>query len=500
MSISDDLFKENESVPWTNLGKIKVNRTRLISSILPHCLSMRSVSVAGPMGSGKTVFLKMLARQLIDHGDVYLFEHPAELDSVVSQIVDLNERLRRENRKAFICVDEMQAWTGGSTVKLLKGAIDRLCVVGTGLPSAIESFRMFHKRFGVESMRLQWADIVEDSSVVKWYRLNLLKDRSTASSESGSSSGSSSSDNSEDVTEKLLKFLLDYTGGHAYPMLLLAEMMTSHYKEACYEDKDSEEYMQILGSAKFYESQYLKNIRNRSFSYSIDLYDPASVILRGFMAPEIVLKVSRAGLWDETENNFFSDLFVSIVLLWWSSQENVAVKLDSTIDLLEYALKDMTDSDFKQFEVAFKSSCSVFTRNRLENSISVMLALKMARVKGVIVSSQHIMGVKRTKQRPGHPPTVDFYIDSHYNTFVEVVRSGSDLDEHLRRFLDGKCKDDVKNDAVQFIVLDIELIKSEPKPSKLSVADYAKCSDKHYTYVLATNILYRGGNPLRKLK
>lgn len=472
--------RTSNPIPPNGIGQLLIKRSKLVDEIVALIISGRknpTVGVTGPMGSGKSQLLKLVGQKLLSHGDVYWFTQPNDIDKIKScEIKALNSALEDQGKKAFILIDEIQQWKGGNGPILAKGQCWNLGIIGFGVPRPEESYRFFFERFRESDMRLTWNDITEGDNTILWFTKQLMEGSDCADTVTA-----------RDATEGLLHFLLLYTGGHVYTMLKLAAMMVAQHKEACFNGN----YMRVLGSRAYYDSEVHSEIKNRVFPDNSLLRSAVDMMVGGWPDHRAweterehhVREVQKRGFWDCKTHNFCSDFFASAALVSRARPPLLATTTFGTIEeLLQHAL-GLIDMEFFRY-------CSKTRPTFLSDA----LAFWMTEVSDVTVSSQHIMDTLKslsnlTKKPRDCPPTSDLYINGDFDCFVKVLFNGFQLDECFQQILRGSHQ----QASAKCVVLDIELQKEKPRMPSVPELLYREQADNHYTYIPSTKTLYKGG-------
>ena len=432
-----------------------------MNSIVDEVRSGRNKSYyyRGPRASGKSVVLNLIGKKLVELGEeVYYISHAGFLRDLDLGPLKVADADRDRTKKIYFLVDEVHENTGDpSWGFLLKDSSLNLVVIGVGRPQLDGRSPAFAKKYPGTYLLVKQDDLAE--SVVNNFA-HLY-------------SAGAIADSDREVAKKTLYWALNYTGGHTYPFLKLAEYLLISHPKICLHER----WSSIVCAGTFLSSELSSSIISRSFRLALEVKSAAAKIFYGEVDDTAEGVLIEAGLWNESNNWFISDFFQFILFSTRKKSKLTSVDVLTVEKVVEIGLSSMNETHFKPYD-----SLGKFI-NRYENSIGNYIGWSMAAIPEIYISPQHVI-TESSLGKKGAKPTVDFYINGELDTYIELVRDSSLLDDHFKRFdkgLNGKY-----GVCDNYIILDIVLTKDAP-------AKVAKEYENHHlTYVKSHNALYRG--------
>jgi hypothetical protein len=292
-----------------------------------------------------------------------------------------------------------------------------------------------------------------------------------------------------ELTQTFCKYILKQCGGHTYPTLAFIEYFFT--RDDAKEFLASQEvFHRYFCSADFARSPFYEAVRHRCFGH-LRYEDTQEVAIRVMGGKEEVgdiATMTRLGWWDPEARSFIS-LFLENAHLSGINprtdgvrylSENMNFENNTELVIIE-GLSGMDDSDFK----CWKHESGV----KVVNGVSFNWACKVrAKIPNVYLSYQERVA----------PGLVDVYLNSFADTSIEFMldatqtvneeseKKSQDIDGHLQRFRDGKYA------WKRFVLFNFAMSND-----KVVLPRDLTAHDKVYTYVRATNTLYRGNKPIK---
>jgi hypothetical protein len=439
----------------------------------------------GPKGNGKSVWLTLLGLALEERGDVvFHIKHARALMGLQQEL----ELVGNVEKPVYLLVDEVQANLKDQTWGFLLKEDNRgIIVIGAGIPveDPSPSFLVRHSPMEL----LLTAEDFDNAVVLKLAHLleTAPRNQTTLPARQLHESPAAA------AVRGLIDWLLTYTRGHAYPLLKLAEYCLTQQADLCYLGR----YEQIVGGA-FFASEAGKAIMHRSYSLSGPCNKSAvNIFTEPWTKAVHSTSLMRAGLWDEQLDWFLSDFLVFCIFAGRTKAREIGVLTIQRI--IEIGLGDLSDAHFQQHGGGEE------LMNRYESSIGSYFGWKIAGIKGLYVSPQHVVPREAGEaRRRGQLPTIDYFLNGKHNTFIELVRDSSKLAEHFDKFeLDGAAPGQKSKHAGKYyqyrdnyVILDLVLSKAQPTPIPEKHAKAAL--SKYYSFVAATNTLYLAGRVVKE--
>ena len=424
-----------------------------------------------PVGAGKTVFLKLLGRELQQRGcDVYLTAG-SDMDDLDKDYF-LNLAKEAGNKTVVLMVDEVQNnLTSKHWLRVLKDITPaNLLVLGVGIPRVGVS-PQFDKKYpqigDLFPMFLTREDLPELCAHFK----NITSRH-------------------DEVTARVCERFLEFTGGHFFPFVTFVGNLLDPKSKIDLTYIADDGYLSsidyYLASEAFNKSAAFALVQERCFDTLVgtDL-DKAEKMMYKKLAIGDRADLEKLGFVND--GAFISPLMESVVFAR-IPRDKFARKI--TLDLLEKTpfaqqiicagLHDMTHEDFMDAN---------FYKKPTENCLGYRWAncLKSA-LCDVFIAPQ-----TRTKYEdhrgPGPKPTIDFIFNGRLNMGLELALdlNAEGVREHLSRF-DGNYNRYKTNGFVfHFMTVGDEPVIDMKEPYHTDNAK--KCV---YTYVKTKNALFRG--------
>jgi hypothetical protein len=410
-----------------------------------------------PRGSGKTVFLKLVGKELEARDcDVYYFSTAAKLSSYSEGIFSQCAEKAGEKTVALLIDEVPELPHSIHWVDLLKSPPENLLVVGVGVPGDTSISGNFEKSFpdqGVFPMFLNENDLPEILSFFKIRYPHI----------------------DESIVGSVCGAVLNYTGGHLYPFVKFAVHLFDKNDETILNDPSF-----FFSSEEFQKSSTSSEVHNRCFkNISIaPLLTQAERILLGNAQSGDEVALERQSLYNPITNRFVSPLLISQLLqsIKSKSRDTPQKLLDDTeqIPYVEQiicaGLGEMVEDDFLD---------ALSRKVAVEDAISFRWGTKVLKsLSNVWLSAQARME-KGGLMNPGAQPRIDFIFNGKLNLGIEVAlnQSKKGVQEHLSRFVDKYKK--LQDRGYVFHI-----------DTKRSVV--VTKSDKVYTFLKKENALYRG--------
>jgi hypothetical protein len=452
--------------PEDGIGTELFKRQKLINEmtnlILTKKRGHRHLYFRGPRGSGKTVLLNLIGRQLQSLGHRVIKPWPGFFTSIPPEEIFNLSKSASPKEKIYILVDEVQVIPKSAYWPiLLKDCSDSLFTIGAGIPS-LEPSPAFDLKLGAS--KILWThDDIDKDFLHFCQRTSGIEDMKSI--------------------KKAIDWLLAYTGGHGYPFLRLTEHIFS--EEANLKDAIlSGNIMRELCSEAFYKSELMTDINTRSFSLEKNQLDAAIGIFNhspGFETNQRDLE--KLGYWSSEKNDFISKMFIGQVFQSREPAKGSSPSIDwgnpdqALEAVIKFALENMAASDFTD---------PISETNRYEDAIGTTLGWHMKLIEGLFVVPQK--QIPKSVPTCGKSPTVDFYLNGKLDTYLELVRNGSLLEKHFDRFEQEEGAYYSKKH--RYAILDLELDKYQPNEIPIK---YKAISGKYWCFVKPMNCLYHGG-------
>ena len=451
--------------PTSDGGKAIFKREWLIKDIADMVLikdkdgNYNSYYWRAPLGSGKTVFLYLIGKELQDRGcDVYFIVSP---DMELLEKKYFHQLAKNAGDKIVVLlIDEVQNnifsfhWND-----LLKGRRpSNLLVLGVGIPRLAPASPHFGQKFPEDAelfpMFLTAKDIPE---VVALF----CKESSQP----------------EEVVTKLCEQVLVHTNGHLFPFVAIME----HVLDAKIKVNLSD-ISPYLSSQEFRNSEAYKIIKSRCSFLSENL-ESAMNILKNVGTVGDFAYSEKLGI---IHNGAFISPFVmnEVFLKMRRDNEVEAIKLDEskgiescTTQLICAGLRYLRDNDFRDIKN---------DKLAVENAISMKWGSNVRHALPSVMMYFQARTIYEYRGGPGAIPLIDFVFNGRLNLGVEVAfnLNANGIKEHVQRF-DDKYKLLKENG----VVLHIDTRRSQPVLVQSLDND---SNDRIYTFLTSRNELYRG--------
>jgi len=451
--------------PESDGGKVIFKREWLIKDIADMALikhkdgKYNSYYWRAPMGSGKSVFLYLMGKELQDRGcDVYFIVSPKMETFKGEYFRQLAENAG--DKIVVLLIDEVQNnifsvhWND-----LLKGRRpSNLLVLGVGIPRLAPASPHFGQKFPKEAelfpMFLTAKDIPE---VVALF----CKESSQP----------------EEVVTKLCEQVLAFTNGHLFPFVTIIEHMLDAKIKVNLSDISP-----YLSSEEFRKSGAYESIKSRCSFLSENL-ESAMNILKNVGTEGDFANSEKLGI---IHNGAFISPFVmnEVFLKMQCDNEVEAIKLDEskgiescTTQLICAGLRYIRDNDFSDIKIG---------KVAVENAISMKWGSNVKHALPNVMMYFQARTVYEYHGGPGAKPLIDFVFNGRLNLGVEVAvnLNANGIKEHVQRF-DDKYKLLKENG----VVLHIDTKRSQPVLVQSLDNDP---NDRIYTFLTSRNELYRG--------
>ena len=425
-----------------------------------------------PVGSGKSVFLKLLGKELQSRGcDVYL--------TIASELHRYSKgyftKLAKEagQKTVVLLIDEVQndmkTYHWNALLKELRPS--NLLVIGVGVPQLNAPSPQFDYKYPSDDailfpLFLCSRDLPE---VCKHFEKKYSE--------------------TSEFTFKVAETLLEFTAGHLFPFVTFAQHVLNPSNKIDLNNIDD-----YLSGKEFRSSREFIQVRARCFDFLFGnaiIKNPENLLMNKCNA-EDERALQKLGVW--LVNGFLSPLLTTEVFLRAKLPDEIdEIILDETQktpyaqQIILAGLRDMTEEDFKD---------ALYDQVPVENAVGFEWGLNVRRV----LPNVWIYPQVRTKYAEhfgrGAKPLIDFVCNGRVNTGIEIAlnlkfKGKSGIFAHLERFNKDYARYS-KNGAV----LHFET-NTHDAPDK----DEARL----YTFVKKRNELYRGSslvqsNVARKLR
>jgi hypothetical protein len=459
------LVQNDVEFPWHGGGNVVFDRDWFIHETCNMVLKKsssryKSYYWRAPVGSGKTVFLKVLGRELQSRGcDVYM---------TLARLLDRFDegyftKLAGEagDKTVVLLIDEVQndvkSFQWNALLKDVKPS--NLLVLGVGVPYLEVPSPQFDCKFPSSAddafpTFLCSKDLPEVCSY--------FENKYSRSSE---------------VTTEVLERLLEFTAGHLFPFVMFAQHVLDHRNEINLINIEA-----YLSSEEFRSSETYNQVRERCFDFvKSKTIEKAENLLLNKGSVENKQALRKLSLW--LGNRFVSPLLTTEVFL----NSDIDFLIDKiTLDETEktpYAqqiilagLRDMTEEDFKDVH---------FERVAVENAIGFKWAINLKSVLPNVWISPQVRTKYAEHAGRGAKPLIDFYFNGRMNLGIELALNlkfdgKSGIRSHLERF----DKDYARYEK-NGVVLHFDTNTSDA-PDKNEA--------RLYTFLKKRNELYRGSS------
>lgn len=433
------------------------------------------VYLSGCRGMGKTCDLRLIAEEFNAEGwEVYWFES-ASLITPGDGLEIRSYAKQNRQKKIAVIVDEVAANAGSDLfVSLLKDAPPNIATIGAAVPRYLPTGSTAQFKCVLTGLDLSLSEDDEDVRALIEHWKSSTKEVITA-----------------DMVEYVSKFLLNYCGGHVFPVLALMEhFFTNGQAQRLLVDRQT--FIKHFLSAEFTKSETYRRICGRCFDAELDssiLEVLARVVENTAGASGDVDRLTRVGWWNPKKLSVVSTLLLNEGLrrsVSASSEHATYLDPNSTPEenvekLIIEGLYYMEPSELKSI-----SSTSGWP---IENALSFNWARSVL---------SRFRNVHMEFQAPTNGKWMDFYVNGVVNCGVEIIRNATrtvsegaeggsaDIDSHLNRFLSGEYA------VSRFVIFNFNL-----KNEVLVLPKNTKFENHVYTYMHTTNTLFRGRRAIR---
>ena len=471
MDTSDDEF------PLHDGGKVVFKRDWFIKQTATLVLDKKMAKKYGsyywraPFGAGKSVFLKLIGRELQGRGcDVYL------TSSMFMEKLheDYFSKLAYEagDKTVVLMVDEVQNNISSEHwFRILKGSKPvNLLVLGVGIPLLNGFSPQFDEKYPKGSeifpMFLTIDDLpeVRDHFIKKMFR-------------------------SEEFTAIVCERLLEFTAGHTFAFVKFA----THVLDLSSGIDDLRNLDSYLVSAKFSNSIAYKEVRDRCFAFLTGtLLTAAQAVLLNADSIGDRVDLEKQGIWNR-DVGFISPLVYSLV---FSGMKSSPVTDPIILDESEAArpaaeqiicagLRDMTDASFMDTH---------YDMVAVENAVGFQWGYNVRRNLSDVCVAPQVRIVNQDHKTRVPKPAIDYFFNGRLNLGIELAlnQNAAGVREHLERF-DSHYKRYGENG----VVLHLQTKNENPITDLTAPFDTEKAKNRIYTFSKVQNALYRGKTLVR---
>ncbi len=417
---------------------------------------------------GKTVFLREVCRELVAREcDVYFVASAANLIREMSELNELINfaelRFNSTGQRTYIAVDEAQSCQDhGVWLKLLRNS--NLVVIVTGLPMEFNSPNMGQKQ--ASSFIFFSEEEVSNEIFEIFKRYVASRHPATPINEA-----------------KLLDVLLgiwSYTGGHAFPFMHLCHYVCDKHINLVMEGYKAID--KLFRPASFMSSPIMNKLIERCFSFESPIRDA----LRKYLSSpsqfsyEDQRLISKFGFMEN--GRVLSDLFLQVVYADPFIFRKAAVVASNIEDAIAYALRNFTNDRFMEPDRI---------NYAYENSVGFYFGAQLATIPGIYLKPQ-VQVARVDRNKPGHLPCVDFYVNGKLDVCIEIIRNTSNFEKHLDRFESNAGE--YRHFRDNYVILDFQM-DNKPILSTLPTK-YEHLKEKIFTFSYLENCLYKGRIPI----
>lgn len=461
------LGQSTTEIPDDGTGALRIVRSRLVDEIIAtarNC-AKKHLWLTGSRGFGKTTLLEQVAAKLRDEGyRVLVASRPDALRRWYASRNDVPE----EEQPQYLIVDEVQEGFGSQAVGYLCGkdqpGLLKYITIFAGIPGKDSESSLLSNRWNIDKLLLT-ADDVLGSEVVQFFgqKMGSVTGRDLEQADCG------------DAVRKIIQFSRDFTSGHCYPCLKMIEYLVTHIVPTDLQSTDFTTKLLAAVTSREFEDTY-QSIHSRCFgNLTNEVHSISNACSRG---ADVSMELIEKGLW--SNGWLLSPLLHKVVLRMLHSRKMEPRRLVAPEEIgkaLGYCFSQLSIRELFQCDYDVMSNDS---KSRCEDGVSYFVGVQLSYLCEYI-SPQH--GIPDDPPRPGRPPSVDFYVNSTVNMFVEFIKNRSKLSEHFARFRpDGKY-----GDSKPYVIVDINYnLTGLPAP-------VAEAQQPHYyTYDVRARVLYDG--------
>jgi hypothetical protein len=496
--ISDFLWKgdavtvaeSNQYFCDTGFGNYRLRRDRVVENVFVEIelqlfhqpIRSTGVYLSGCRGMGKTCDLMLIAKAFQAKGwEVYWFASASSIPQGIGMKFKTYANENMNKKKIAVIVDEVHTQSNSDLfVALLKDAPPNLTTIGAAVPVATGNAQ-FRRTFRTHELVLKQNDDDVRELIEHWKTVN----EGVVSSK---------------MVEYVSTFLLNYCGGHVYPVLALMQHFFTD-KEAKQFLTDVVTFNKRVYSPDFTKSTVYEMICNRCFDgLSTDPYvvQALNLVLTGRAQISEFVALARVGWWNIVERSWSGDSaadnrIISTLL------KNECLERIGTIDgteipkYLDNAKSPEENMEFVIMEGLYNMEPSTFT-SPFGSPVEDALSNGWSQSVKSVIRNVHV----RSQMQMEEGGRMDFYVNGVVDHGFECIRNATqtrnptkkgqsaDIDKHLDRFLSGQYP------MERYVILNFAMNGESPVLPRLE-----EHHNKVYTYLHDTNELYRGNKCIR---
>jgi hypothetical protein len=460
-----------QDFPLHDGGKVIFKRDWLIKKTASLVLEKKygkfgSYYWRAPVGSGKTVFLKLMGRELESRGcDVYMTSGN-EMDIYDDEYFPY---LAKESgdKTVVLLIDEVQNnLTSKHWLRLLKGnKPPNLLVLGVGIPRLVYASPQFDNKYPKGSEHFPMFFTSDDLPELRAYFNKTLP-------------------HSEDITAEVCEKMLTFTAGHPFPFVKFVAHLLDPHNEIDVANIDIDNY---TSREEFRTSEVCHQVRDRCFAFLMgNTLTQATNLLLNKGSSGDKGDLEKLGVW--SQDYFISPLVASEVFLKVEVKSipgDEMITLDDT-QKTPYAqqvicagLRDMTEEHFKDAH---------YNKIAVENAVGFQWGFNVKSVFTNIWISPQPRTMYKEHTGRGRKPNIDFFLNGRLNMGIELALdvNKTSLTEHVGRF-ELKYKRYNKTGAVLHFDTKNEDLSTHTSEGKIPV----------YTFVKKRNELFCGSRSVK---
>ena len=437
------------------------------------------VYLSGCRGMGKTCDLMLIAKAFQAKGwEVYWFESASSIPQGIGRTFKTYANENMNKKKIAVIVDEVHTNSNSDLfVSLLKDAPPNLTTIGAAVPAQFPtgSTAQFSGALRTNDLVLKESDDDVCELIEHWKTIN----EGVVSSE---------------MVEYVSIFLLNYCGGHVYPILeLMQHFFTQNGAKAKPFLTDKVRFKKHIYSPDFMKSNVYELICNRCFDAlsTTSLLQALQRALTDMAGVGEIENLVRVGWWNNVDNRIISTLLKNESLQRIGPTGNTEILM-----YVDNAKSPEENMELVIVEGLYNMEPSTFTspfRSPTEDALSNSWAQSAKSfIRNVHLTSQ--MQVETGGR-------MDFYVNGAVDHGLEFIRNATqtrvpivpgkkgqsaDIDEHLHRFLSGRYPFE------RYVIFNFAMKGKAPVLPRSE-----EHHNKVYTYLHATNSLYRGSKCIK---
>ena len=468
-----------EDFPLHGGGKVVFHRDLFIKKTATLVLDKKESSRyrshywRATAGAGKTVFLKLMGRELQKRGcDVYMITGP--LMDKYDEGYFSNLAKEGGDKTVVLMVDEVQknltSWHWDAVLKGSQPA--NLLVLGVGLPQLDGYSPQFDDKYPVEGDLFPMFLTLDDLPEVC-----LHFNKSTSQT--------------EEITARVCERLLEFTAGHLFPFIAFVRHLLDPDSKINLTDIGIDKY---LASKEFSDSATFGEVRNRCFGFM-----KYSLLTS---AEKVLFKIGGAGDKEALEKFgvLNEDAFVSPLLIGHVfSKIKVPRSLHATTmdrsketpyaqQIICAGLRDMNEEDFKDAH---------YEMDAVENAVGFKWGYNVKAVLGDVWVAPQVRTMNKDHKGRGPKPVIDFFFNGRYNIVIELALNlkADGVQEHVARFDNYYSRyDSVPGAEFTGAVFHIQTENDHPVIDMKEPYNTPKYKNYVYTFVKRRNALFRGSS------